>query len=139
MADTALKKKLLLKTQPVVAVFNAPAGFAERIEPLDGGRLLSEPGEQAEFVLLFAKDKAELHGWLEPALTSVQAGGLFWIAYPKGTSKVKSDLNRDILWEIMQPKGFEGIAMVAIDDTWSAMRFRPALGMVRPGRRERQG
>lgn len=52
--------------------------------------------------------------------------GMFWISYPKQTSKVKTDLNRDILWKLMEKHGLAGVAMISIDNVWSAMRFRPA-------------
>lgn len=51
--------------------------------------------------------------------------GLFWIAYPKKTSKkYKTELNRDNIWEYMKKYGYEGIRMVAIDEDWSCMRFK---------------
>lgn len=52
-------------------------------------------------------------------------GGLLWLCYPKGTAKIKTDLNRDVLRETVAARhGLEGVSLVAIDDTWSAMRFR---------------
>jgi len=51
--------------------------------------------------------------------------GLFWICYPKGSSKIKTDLNRDILWAAMGKFGLAGVSLISIDNVWSAMRFRP--------------
>jgi hypothetical protein len=52
--------------------------------------------------------------------------GLLWMCYPKQTGKIKSDLNRDSLWRLMQPTGFSPVTQIAVDETWSALRFRPA-------------
>lgn len=52
--------------------------------------------------------------------------GIFWISYPKGTSKVKTDLNRDILWKLVEKHGLEGVAMVSVEEVRSALHFRPA-------------
>ena len=46
--------------------------------------------------------------------------------YPKGGAKAGTDLNRDVLWQLVGPRGWTGVSLVAIDDTWSAMRFRPS-------------
>ena len=59
-------------------------------------------------------------------MRSVRPGGPLWIAYPKGTSGVKTDVNRDRLWEALRPTGWRPIRQVALDEVWSAMRFRPA-------------
>jgi len=56
----------------------------------------------------------------------LKSDGIFWIAYPKGGLTTKTDLNRDILRGEVLKLGLAGVSLVAIDDTWSAMRFRPA-------------
>ena len=47
------------------------------------------------------------------------------MCYPKGGRKAGTDLNRDILWNLMQGRGLVGVTLVAVDNEWSAMRFRP--------------
>ncbi len=51
---------------------------------------------------------------------------MLWISYPERRSKVLTDLTRDVGWQSVTDAGFEGVAQVAIDETWSATRFRPA-------------
>jgi hypothetical protein len=51
---------------------------------------------------------------------------LVWIAYPKKTSKTDSELNRDLIREAMSGAGWRAVSIVAIDEVWSALRFRPA-------------
>ena len=63
--------------------------------------------------------------WTE-ALAGLLPGRPMWVAYAKGSSGIKPDVNRDRLFEAVKPGGWLGIRMVALDDTWSAMRFRSA-------------
>jgi len=51
---------------------------------------------------------------------------LLWIAYPKQSSGIKTDVNRDILWQLSLQTGLRPVTQIAIDETWSALRFRPA-------------
>ncbi|QHT62026.1 YdeI/OmpD-associated family protein [Paenibacillus lycopersici] len=87
-----------------------------------------------DFVMLFAKDIASLTEHAPKALKAVKKDGLLWICYPKGTSKIKTDINRDRGWKVVKEAGWEGVSLVSVDDAWSAMRFRPA-GMVQAGAR----
>jgi len=126
MADSALIKKLLLKPGQKAAVFNPPAWYLERLGPLpEGVELVAKPSAPLDFVHLFVKDKAGLDMSVPQALRSLKDDAIFWISYPKGSAKVKTDLNRDLLWKLMETHGFNGVAMVSIDENWSAMRFRP--------------
>lgn len=59
-------------------------------------------------------------------LGAAAEGGLVWLAYPKGGSGIETDVNRDILWEALKPTEWRPVRQVALDDVWSAMRFRPA-------------
>jgi hypothetical protein len=76
-------------------------------------------------VQLFVKNKEELDASLCTALSAVAFDGLLWICYPKGSSRMETDLNRDILWKLMEPTGWRPVGQVAIDEVWSAVRFRP--------------
>ena len=80
----------------------------------------AEPGD-ADAVVAFARNKAELDSVAAPAIEAARQDKLAWIAYPKA-GKVGTDLNRDIL----AARGVQPVRQVAIDETWSALRFRPA-------------
>jgi len=79
-----------------------------------------------DFIQLFVKTTRELEASVPAALKVLKHDGLLWVSYPKGSSKAKSDLNRDILWKLMEKHGMAGVSLVSVDDVWSAMRFRPA-------------
>jgi hypothetical protein len=121
-----LARKLGIKPEMTAVVLNPPDGVLDLFEPLPAGvRLASSGGRtQSDLVLVFAADAAALtHAW-PTTQAAMKPGGLLWIAYPKGGRKAGTDLNRDILWAHMQQHDLVGVTLVAIDGTWSAMRFR---------------
>jgi hypothetical protein len=75
--------------------------------------------------LVFVRNKAELLAFLKNDLQRIEPDSLLWFAYPKGSSKVKTDINRDRVRETGEQFGITTVTAVSIDDTWSALRFRP--------------
>jgi hypothetical protein len=84
----------------------------------------ADPGA-ADAVVAFARNKAELDTVAAPAIEAARQDKLAWIAYPKA-GKLGTDLNRDVLAALLTARGVQPVRQVAIDDTWSALRFRPA-------------
>src|SRR5262249_34064974 len=127
MADVSpLAKKLGFKPGMAAVVLNPPDGVLELLEPLPEQATVSVKTTRrpSDLVLLFAADTAALtHAW-PAAQAAAKPGGLVWIASPKGGKKAGTDLNRDILWEHMKQYDLTGVSLVAVDGTWSAMRFR---------------
>lgn len=76
-------------------------------------------------MLLFSSITADVNKYFESSLNAVKPGGLIWIAYPKGTSKIKTDISRDKGWDVVHQAGLRGISLISLDDVWSAIRFRP--------------
>ena len=128
MSTSPLVKKLLIKPGQRIAVLNAPRGYLDRLAPLplDVDCVETPDGTLRDVVHLFVRDRAELERLGPAALTAAKRNGVLWISYPKRSSRVATDLTRDIGWELTTGAGFEGVAQVAIDETWSATRFRPA-------------
>ncbi|UJF31930.1 YdeI/OmpD-associated family protein [Paenibacillus hexagrammi] len=127
--STEIIKKLRLADRSRALILNAPDGYIDNLRLLieDVPLTKEQQGNEGyDFVQLFVNNIDEWSQWIGSAARAVVRDGLFWICYPKGTSKVKSDLNRDILWQHMSPHHFTGISLVSLDDTWSAMRFRPS-------------
>lgn len=131
-----LVKKLRIKEGHQVLLLNPPSGYgAELLLLPEDARLevLTAPEtnvrervkEGADALLLFVHGIEELESWAPVALSAITPEGLLWIAYPKQSSKIKTDLNRDKGWEPITRAGYEGVAMISIDATWSAVRFRP--------------
>lgn len=127
MSPKPVYEKLRLSGESRVVVLNSPGEYEDLIGGLpEGAVILDEPVEGAEFVHLFVSDRAELESYIDQALSTVEYDGLLWISYPKGSSKVETDINRDVLWESMKAKGIRPVMQISIDETWSALRFRPA-------------
>lgn len=72
------------------------------------------------------RNRAELEQLGQAAFQAVKYDGLLWVCYPKQTAKVETNLNRDILWKLIEPRGLRPVTQIALDATWSALRFRPA-------------
>ena len=115
-----LAKKLQLPPDSPVFVVNIPKGLKLEIKTI-------KKTDPKAPVLLFVKDTKSLNSVGEPAITAAKADQLSWIAYPKA-GKLETDLNRDKLVQFLKPHGIQGVRLVNIDDTWSAMRFRPIAG-----------
>ena len=125
----SLLKKLNLKNQKSVLVLNAPADlndvfteFSEYIEVITSVEI-----HETEFALVFCTKLDEIQKFA-PMVDKIMANeGLFWFAYPKGSSKkYKCEFNRDNGWQVMGDLGYEPVRMVAFDEDWSALRFKKA-------------
>jgi hypothetical protein len=117
-----LTAKLQIKPGQTVAAVGTP----DDVPPLgDAANPAAEPGT-ADAVVAFVRNKAELDTGADAAIAAARLDRLAWIAYPKA-GKLGTDLNRDILAAIVSGRGVQPVRQVAIDETWSALRFRPAL------------
>ncbi len=90
--------------------------FAKNMTPLLKNRKI-------DFALIFAVSENQLNGILNDVMPSLKDGSKFWVAYPKTTSKIATDLNRDRSWNGLTSEGYESIHRVELDHVWSAMRF----------------
>lgn len=93
--------------------------------PVVGGVDIVQAPEEADVVVAFVLTRADLGGVAAPAVEAARRDKLAWIAYPKGR-QLGTDLNRDIIAECVAAQGIQPVRQVAIDDVWSALRFRPA-------------
>jgi hypothetical protein len=129
MADTSLIKKLGIKPKHRVLILNAPEGYSEQIGTLLPAdiELVTSPASTSKYdvVLQFVGNKAEVEEDTPKAIQLVKPGGLLWISYPKQSSKVPTDINRDILWKIFPDSEWRPVTQISIDEVWSALRFRP--------------
>ena len=90
-----------------------------------GQRAVINPADESVLAMLPLAGVAELQAAADAVLPKAQGDAVVWFAYPKGTSKrYKCEFNRDSGWAPMGAAGFEGVRMVAIDEDWSAFRFR---------------
>lgn len=122
-----LIKKLQMKPGQRAIIVNAPDRFGyNKSEIPERVQLLDKPSGKFDYLHLFVADKSELDKFLPEALELIEYDAVFWISYPKGTSGLNSDINRDKLWTLMEDTGLRPVRAVSIDETWSALRFRPS-------------
>jgi hypothetical protein len=124
---TSIFQKLNLQTQREIAVFNVPASFAPELARLESVKILRNPKKplKVQFALAFARRQAELDRLSKILAANAEGDALLWFAYPKGTSKrFTCEFNRDTGWHVIRDAGFESVRQVAIDEDWSALRFR---------------
>ena len=119
--------KLNLKDHKQILVIDAPASFESELEALEGVEIVRDlkKAKAVAFSLAFVITQARVDA-LAPAIArKVEGDAIVWFAYPKGSSKkYKSQIDRDHGWSLMGREGFEPVRMVAIDEDWSAIRFR---------------
>ncbi|OLE27228.1 MAG: hypothetical protein AUG44_10725 [Actinobacteria bacterium 13_1_20CM_3_71_11] len=120
MSTKTAATKLGIKPGHTVFPINAPGDYAALVGGLPDGATVVEQGPAADVVHAFARTLAELTAHGQAAVEAARAGGLVWISYPKGG---KSELKRDLLWDAVP--GWRPVTQIAVDETWSAMRFRP--------------
>jgi len=143
---TPLFKKLNLTTQPEICVLDAPDSFEREIKALAGVGVQRTPKRGIGFVIAFAVTQADVDKASRRIASATKGDAIVWMAYPKSTSrKYTCEFNRDSGWSVLGKEGFEPVRMVAIDEDWSALRFRrvefikkltrnPAAALTKAGR-----
>jgi len=125
MAESKLAKKMQIKSGYQMRVICPPSGYIDRLDPVGfSAELEDKPTGFYDVVHLFVKNSTDLKQEFPNAFKSLKPEGLFWISYPKRTSKIKTDLTRDAGWKIAYDAGLRPVRQVSIDDDWSAVRFR---------------
>jgi hypothetical protein len=127
MAGTSVWGKLNLKDHDEIVVVNAPASFAGEMAALDDVKVRTKVAgaPKVSFAMAFGTKQAEVNAFAASLDKLADGDVIVWFAYPKGSSKRYScEFNRDNGWQAIGAKGFEPVRMVAIDEDWSAVRFR---------------
>jgi hypothetical protein len=125
-----LLKKLNYKGQSRIALINAGESFYILLQNELENVLIDkeiDPRYPYDFIIIFVKSVSEVESLSPIAIHNLLADGVLWFCYPKKTSKkYTSDISRDHGWKSLNDSGLHGIRLVAIDEDWSALRFRNA-------------
>lgn len=118
-------KKLRIDGNKKMLIINAPN---EYLEIFSGIELDTESNGEAiyDFVQVFGYQQDELEKMVQSVGKSGKYDCSFWACYPKGTGKIKSDIKRETVWNAFDLVGLQAVSQIAIDETWSALRGRPA-------------
>jgi predicted CoA-binding protein len=125
MSDKTVAEKLLIKAGYRVLLVNAPDGYENILKALPQGvKILEKLSKNIDLIQLFVNTLAELEAELIAIKPLLKPDGILWLSYPKKTSKIKADINRDSINAYAKTIGLQGVSMVSIDETWSALRLK---------------
>lgn len=135
MSSQSLLEKLQLKDEKNLLIQGLPSSIEKQFIKLSFSKNVTPllKTRKIDFALVFAVSQKQLACILNDVIPYLQADAKLWIAYPKLTSKIASDLSRDASWVFVADYGFEGVTAIALDNVWSAIRFkRPVAETKRP-------
>lgn len=125
---TPLFKKLNYKNHKTILVLNAPASFEYEMEQMKKeAQVVTDIAQMpaTDFAIVFAFKQAEINTSIKAIYKKLEGDAILWYCYPKGSSKkYKCDFNRDTGWQALGANNLEPVRQVAIDEDWSALRFR---------------
>jgi len=111
-------KKLKIAEDARIALFRVP-------EPLTAlFQNLTQADQDPNVVFAFAENRADLHDLAPQIIPLYQRGNALWVAYPKKSGSIKSDMSRDAGWEPLNDADLLPVMQIALDDDWSALRWR---------------
>ncbi|MBI3764101.1 MAG: hypothetical protein HY260_19850 [Chloroflexi bacterium] len=125
MPNKTVAQKLLIKEGYTLLFVNPPQGYKARLGSLPKNvKVLTEPTGPADLIQVFVDTRKDLEAQLQRLKPALKPKGLLWVTYHKGTSKIKTDINRDSIAAYAPSVGMEGVALISIDDDWSAIRLK---------------
>lgn len=122
---STVAQKLKIKDGFILLTLHAPAGFQEKLGPLPSNVKVSTTSKKYNQVHWFVENKAQLDKELNSVLKLIKDDVVCWTYYPKGTSKMQTDLTRDKGWDaLLNHNELTWISLISFDDTWSVFGFR---------------
>jgi len=122
---TPLFKKLNLAETRSIHILNAPESFEPELQSLAGVQVNRQARGKIVFAMAFVKTRQEVEAATESLVQAAEGDAQLWMVYPKSSSKkYKCEFNRDTGWQALGEAGYEPVRQVAIDEDWSALRFR---------------
>jgi len=123
-SSTPLPKKLGIKEHSRLAFVNAPEGFVDYLGPLpDGAEVMKRLIKAIDLALLFVTTERALVKDFAKLAEKLTTNGMIWIAWPKKSSQVTTDLSFERVQRIGLDAGLVDVKICAIDDTWSGLKF----------------
>jgi len=123
---TTIAHKLKIKEGDTLLTLNGPSDFQKGLNGLPKGVKIVESGKNYNQVHWFVFNRAQLEKEMSKVMKLVKPDVTVWVYYPKGTSKLQTDLNRDRGWDCLLAEGdkLTWISLISFDDTWSTFGFR---------------
>ncbi|MFT6333598.1 MAG: hypothetical protein ACI86M_000336 [Saprospiraceae bacterium] len=124
-SKTPLAKKLGIKSEAKVLFINHPSHYFDLFEDLPSDIEILKGGkvEEIDFIHLFVKSKEEFVDRYHHVKPLLKRDGLLWVSWPKGKSKIETNLNQDYIRGFILNNGLVDVKVCSIDDDWSALKF----------------
>ena len=124
MSDKTIPEKLQVKAGRTFKTVGLPDELKNVLTQLPEGASIAADNKPGDVLLIFVKTMEEVNALFPISEKFLKENGIPWLAYPKKTSKLKTDLDRDIIWGYLQTIGWTGVSMISIDETWSGFRMK---------------
>jgi hypothetical protein len=126
MSNQTMLEKLQLKDEKNLLIQGLPSAIEKQFAKLTYAKNVTPllRSRKVDFALVFAISQQQLNTVLCEVIPALHEDSKLWVAYPKTTSKIVSDLNRDCSWDCLTKKEYESVRQVALDHVWSAIRFK---------------
>ena len=121
-----IAEKLQLKNEKTILIQGLPSSIEKQFAKLSFAKNLTPllRSRKIDFALVFAVSELQLNNILQDIMPALKEETKLWVAYPKVTSKIATDLNRESSWHKLHNAGYEGAEQVALDHVWHAVNFR---------------
>jgi hypothetical protein len=123
MPASPLAEKMKLKPGSRAAVINAPKNYLEELK--HNTEISQKLSGKFDWIQIFLKNKSEADVLIPKAAKGLKPESILWIAFPKGTSKIQTDLTRDKGWDVVKTLDLKWITLISVNETWSAFALRP--------------
>lgn len=122
----SVSEKFRIKENFTLLTLGAPPEFEKGLQGLPKGVQVTETGKKYDQIHWFVRNRAQLEKEISKVLKRVKPGVTVWVYYPKGSSKIQTDLTRDKGWDCLLAESdkLTWINLVSFDDTWSSFGFR---------------
>lgn len=118
--------KLQFKEEKNLLIQGLPSSIEKQFAKLSYSKNVTPllKSKKVDFALVFAVNVNQLGNIMKEVIPALHSDSKLWIAYPKPTSKIVCDLNRDSSWDVLSNSGYEGVRQVVLDHVWTAMRWQ---------------
>lgn len=120
----SLVEKLGIKSGHKIYIGNPPSDYMQTLGDLPNGTTVAKTlNGPCDFIQFFSQEKAELQSAFPKLKKHLTPAGALWVSWPKGASKIKTDLNENVAREIGLTNGLVDVKVCAVDDVWSGLKF----------------
>ncbi len=126
MSAQSVLEKLELKEEKNLLIQGLPSSIEKQFVKLSYAKSVTPllKSRKIDFALIFVINRNQLCNILDEVFPALHCDSKLWVAYPKTTSKIASDLNRDCSWQIFSDNEYEAVNQITLDHVWTSMLFK---------------